>query len=171
VTVAADPLLTQDDGLAGMFLEIVHTDGAIEVHPIASNTATVITIEDSWETTPITTSSWYVSGIPAFWRSWVDSMGRPHDRKTMLHLNATYTLTDVGGQNSATIDVAVHSGDRDMANLRTRTAALNDFNQKMLISRTGLYFTYEFANTRPDEMFTLVAIEPEVKVLGKKRLE
>jgi hypothetical protein len=41
----------------------------------------------------------------------------------------------------------------------------------MLISRTGLYFTYEVANTRPDELFTLVALEPEFRVLGDKRRE
>lgn len=171
VTVAADPLLTQGDGLKGMNLEVVHSNGVIETFLIASNTATVITTEGTFDTTPTSADTWYVSGIPAFWRSWVDSMGKPHNRKTLLHLYATYTLTDIGGNNSATIDVAVHSGDRNMDKVRTRTAALNDYNEKMLISRTGLYFTYEFANTRPDEMFTLVAIEPEARLLGDKRKE
>ncbi len=167
LTTAANPLLSQDDGLANMRFEIVKDDDSIEVRRIASNTATAVTLSTALQEAPSAGETWYVAGIPAFWRSWVDHLGMPHDRKSMLHLYLTYLNT----RSSDVIDVTVLSGDRGLDDVRSRTASLSDYNEKMLISRTGLYFTYEVANTRPDELFTLVALEPEFKVLGRKRQE
>ena len=169
VTTAADPLLTQNDGLKGMFVEMVHSDGTREVQEIFSNTTTAITISGVWDQVPTTSSTWYVGGVQAHWRSWPDSVGYPHDRKTLLHLYASYeSYTPAAGP---VLDVTVRSGDRNMATTRSRTASLDDFNEKMLVSRTGLFFDYEFANTKPDQHFVLRAIEPEFAVLGQKRKE
>lgn len=169
-TVVGNPLFTQDDGLTGMRLEVEHSDGTIEIRTIASNTATTITVVNAFVVTPTSADLWYVAGIPAFWRSWVDHLGHPHDRKTMLHLYLTYGNTDVAAGNPV-IDVTVLSGDRGLTEVRSRTARLDDWNEKILISRTGLYFTYEIANTRPDEMFYLVCLEPEFAIHGIKRSE
>jgi len=172
LTTAANPLFTDGNGLAGMRFEIVYaSDGLVDVVPIASNTATVVTLGTPLSRVPGTSDTWYVAGIPSFWRSWVDHAGDPHTRKTLLNLYMTYMLTDSAASSPATIDVEVLSGDRSLLSARSRTANLNDFNDKLLISRSGLYFTYEFANTRPDEMFTVVAIEPEMRLLEAKRKE
>lgn len=169
-TTAANPLLTQGDGLTGMRLEVVHASGLIETRVIASNTATaIVPTEDFNEIPVLSTSAWFVAGIPAFWRSHVDAVGRPHDRKSMLHLYLTYLLTAIGA--TPVLDVSVYAGDRTMRLRRTRTAALNDWQQKMLVARSGLYFAYEVANTRPDEMFTITAFEPEYALHGTKRDE
>ena len=53
---------------------------------IASNTDTAITLETALPTAPANNDIYYVGGMPAFWRSWVDHMGDPHSKKTVLHL-------------------------------------------------------------------------------------
>lgn len=168
VTTSSNPLLTQNDGLKGMLFEIAYSDGTTATRRILSNTATTVTVDVPLPTIPTTADTWYVAGIPSFWRSWIDHLGEPHRRKSMLSLEMTY---DLRGINSQVLDVAVLSGDMNQGLDRTRTAALTDYNEKMLISRTDLYFSYEIANSRPDEMWTLMAIEPEFQVLDRKRKE
>ncbi len=168
-TTTASPLLTDGDGLEDLRVEVLYADGHTEVRGIASNTTTAVVPDVAFTTAPTTSATWYIAGIPSFWRSWVDSLGEPHARKTLLHLYLSHQREFDSGTHNLTVTVS--SGDYDLAVERPRTSSLTDYQEKMLISRTGLFFTYDIANTLPDEMFTLTALEAEFRILGEKRKE
>ncbi len=166
--VTTGGLWTTGDGMQEMRLEIEYLDGTIDVRQIASNTGVNIVPTSPFSQDP-TGALWYVAGIPAYWRSWVDHEGDPKAHKTLIHLyvgyNREFPVEDRG------IDVSVSwSGDWPMVRKRARFARLDRHRDKQLISGTGRYFTYEFANSRPDEPFLLSYFETEmIKTGGIRR--
>ena len=160
--------LWQDgDDMEGMRLEVVHLDGTIDVREIASNTAANIIPTVNFSQDP-TGATWYAAGIPAYWRSWVDHNGDPKSHKSLIHLwsglNREF-MTD-----TQVIDVSVGvSGDWPTTAGRVKTIALNKHRDQALISLTGRYFTYEYANSRPDEPFMITYIDPEFIPAGVRR--
>jgi len=160
-------LYVNGDDMQGLRLELVHPDGTIDVRTVAANTATTITPDVNFSQTSIG-ATWYVGGIPAYWRSWVDSAGEPSAHKTLRHLwlgyNREFTTADQA------IDVSLStSDDWPAAVRRARTAALNVHRAQVMGSLTGRYFTYEFANSFPDEPFMITYLEPELQVLPGRR--
>jgi hypothetical protein len=155
------------DDMAGMRLEVVHTDGTIDITTVQANTLVNITPAAALSQDP-TGGTWYVGGIPGQWRSWVDHMGTPGGHKDMSHLHLGYNLES--GPPGYNLDVTVSvSGDWPATATRTRTAALTAHREKLLIARTGRFFTYEIANSRPDEPFLLTYIETTEKALKGRR--
>lgn len=160
-------LFTSGDGMTGMRLEVHFADGTVEVTTVASNTGTNIVPTDPFSQDP-TGGIWYVAGIPMIWRSWVDHMGDPTAHKDVTQLYIGYLR--MTGSLEPVIDVTVaHSGDWPAGPTRTRTARLSQHRDKLLIARTGRYFTYEFANTYPDETFLMSFLQTEDSILRGRR--
>jgi hypothetical protein len=164
--VTTGGLYNTGGGLHGAFLEVVYTDGTIETRLVGSNTAVNIVPDAPLSGDP-TGATWYVGGIPAYWRSWIDSVGDPTAHKTVRHLHVGFNREfATGGQ---VIDVNVYSSKEWATDIqRARTGSLNKYRDKMMISLTGRYFMWEFANTRPDEPFMISFFEPEAYPVGKR---
>ncbi len=166
--VTAGGLYVNGDDMEGLRLEVVHTDGTIDVRQVGTNTVVNIVPDVDFSQDP-TGATWYVAGIPAFWKSWVDSMEQPSLHKTIKHLFIGYNQEFESGDQ--VIDVSVASSDGwPITATRVRTAALTAFRSKMLVSLTGRYFVYEFANSRPDEPFMISYIENDMEPLSEARL-
>jgi hypothetical protein len=86
-------LYVTGDGMEDMRLEVVHTDGTIDIRRVAAgNTLTNIVPDAAFSQDP-TGAIWYVGGIPSYWRSWVDSWGDPSSHKSLLQLYLGYNRT------------------------------------------------------------------------------
>lgn len=170
-TVALTPLFITGDALRGMRLEVEHASGLVEVREIASNTATAIVPDIPFDVAPATTARWWVGGIPAVWRSWADHLGKPFNRKRLLHLMVHYQKEFEA--LARTIDVTVLAGDAPNRpeRVRTLTADLADSQEKLLVGLSGLFFAYEVANSRPDEPFVVTGLRLDHEVLGEERKE
>jgi hypothetical protein len=112
--------------------------------------------------------------MPAFWRSWVDHFGDPHAHKSVLHLyvgmqRMSHTPVDTGELNSWRADIAVGRGEFPQAFKLTRSATLDLYRRKMLVSATGVFWVYEISNTRPDESFVVTNIQPDFEIVLEKR--
>jgi len=165
--VTVGGLYVNGDDMAGMRLEVVHADGTIDVRAVATNTNINIVPDVAFSQDP-TGGTWYVGGIPAQWRSWVDHAGEPSSHKDMTHLYYGFNLEDPAGV--ATIDATVSVGQEwPTVATRSRATTLDAYRDKMLVCRTGRFFTYELSNTRPDEQFMVSYIETEMAVLEAKR--
>lgn len=155
------------DDMAGMRLEVVHADGTIDVRQITSNTAVNI-VPDMALTQNPTGATWYVCGVPSFWRSWVDHGGDPSAPKTLMHLLLGYDRKTTAA--GTVIDISVGAGDFPDTISRARTADLSAYRAKLMVSLTARFFTYEVANTRPNERFVLTYIIPELTPVEKRLL-
>jgi hypothetical protein len=165
--VTTGGLYVNGDDMAGLRLEVVHTDGTIDVTTVLSNTAVNIVPNVALSQDP-TGATWYVAGIPAWWRSWIDHAGEPAAHKDLTHLYFGFNLEDPSGND--TIDVQVVVG-HDWPGAATRTVSytLDAHRNKMLVGSTGRFMTYEIANTRPDEQYMVSYIEPTTRVLRGRR--
>jgi hypothetical protein len=152
--------------LDGLRVEIVHTDGSVDVRTITANTATDITPDTNFSADP-TGATWYLAGIPLRWRSWVDHAGDPAAHKSLIHLHVGYNR-EFPGTGHVT-DVTVASADGwPLTATRSKTVDLSRYRAKLLISRTGRFFTYEVANSRPDERFLLTWLKVEMDKLADR---
>lgn len=170
VAVLATPggLFTTDDGMKGMRLELYHPDGTIDVRTIASNTGTNITPSTNFSAAPTAGQRWYVGGYPSLWRSWVDHMGQPTVHKDLVQLYMGQQRFDVS--ETTVLDLTISaSSEWPLTVSRTRTVQLDQYRDKQLVALVGRYFTYEFANSRPDETFVLTFLETEEHALGGRR--
>lgn len=168
VIVTPGGLYVAGDDMEGLRLEVVHLDGTIDVREVAANTATDITPDAVFSQDP-TGATWYVGGIPAYWRSWVDSAGNPSSHKILRHLWLGYNREFVTDAQVINLSVST-SSDWPAVISRARTAALDVHRAQVLCSLTGRYFTYEFANTFPDQPFMISYFEPELEVLPGRRI-
>jgi len=161
-------LYVNGDDMEGLRLEVVHLDGTIDVRTVASNTAVNIVPDVNFSQDP-TGATWYVGGIPAYWRSWVDSAGDPSSHKSLKHIYCGYNREFVGGTEAIDISVS-SSSDWPAVVTRARTALLSVHRAKVAIFLSGRYFTYEFANSFPDQPFMISYIETMMKKQGRRRL-
>jgi hypothetical protein len=166
LVITAGGLYNTGDGLAGALLEIVYTDGTIETRTIASNTATDIVPSIPLGQDP-TDGTWYIGGIPAYWRSWIDSAGDPTEHKSCIHLHVGFNREFTSGDQ--VIDFNVYASNEWATDIQVvRTGRLTKWREKRLVSYTGRYFMWEFANTRPDEPFMISFFEPELIPAAKR---
>jgi hypothetical protein len=166
LVVTVGGLYNAGDGLTGALLEIVYADGTIDTRHVASNTAVNI-VPDLPLTADPTDATWYVGGIPSYWRSWIDHAGDPTEHKSCLHLHVGFNREFTTGNQ--VIDFNVYSSNEwATAIQRVRTGRLTKWREKRLVSWTGRYFMWEFANTRPDEPFMISFFEPELIPAGKR---
>jgi hypothetical protein len=162
-------LYVNGDDMEGLRLEVVHTDGTIDVRTVLSNTAVNIVPDAPLSVAAPEGATWYVGGIPAYWRSWVDSAGDPSSHKSLKHLYCGYNREFVGG--AAAIDISVSSSNDWPAVVSSaRTASLTVHRAKIPIFISGRYFTYEFANSFPDQPFMISYFEPMLRKQGRRRL-
>jgi hypothetical protein len=167
LVVTVGGLYVNGDDMAGLRLEVVHTDGTIDVTTVLSNTGTDIVPTVALSQDP-TGATWYVAGIPAWWRSWIDHSGSPAATKDLTHLYFGFNLEDPSAAD--TIDVEVVAGnDWPITATRTVAYAMDTHRNKMLIGVTGRFMTYELSNTRPDEQYMVSYIEPTVRELRGRR--
>jgi hypothetical protein len=165
--VTAGGLYVNGDDMEGLRLEVVHTDGTIDVTTVASNTATNIVPTDAFSQDP-TGGTWYVAGIPAYWRSWVDHAGQPAAHKDITHFYVGFNLEDPSGV--AVLDLQfVVANDWPVTASRTITTTLDKHRDKVLVARTGRFLTYETANSRPDEKMLITYIDPDIMILDGRR--
>jgi hypothetical protein len=165
-------LFTTGDGMKGMRFEIIYASGARETRKILSNTTSAITLETPLPSVPAAGDIFYVGGIPSFWRSWVDHMGSPHSTKRVLHLFAGLQRVSSEPDDDLLdwrVDIRVAAGKFPQTYRRERTATLNLWDRKIPISATGAFWTYEIANSRPDETFVVTNLEVESLEYPAKR--
>ena len=160
------------DGMKGMRCEIVYADGTRHAREIASNTTTAITLTTALPSAPADGDVFYVGGMPAFWRSWVDIMGDAHAHKSVKHLYVGLVRMAQDPIDAFTdwrCDIEVGVGEFPQTLQVAKTATLDLYRRKILVSRTGINFVYEISNTRPDEGFVVTNVTPEAEMIPVKR--
>jgi hypothetical protein len=168
-------LFTQGDGLKGLRVELLHVStGVVEIRTVLSNTATDIAPTRDFDSAPSADDIWWVGGMPAFWRSWPDHMGDPHAEKSLIQLFFGFLPTgssdDSGSEyREFLLDALVGAGDFPTGFSRTRTAKLSRWRSGFLVNLTKRFFTYEFANSKPDETFLVTNFQREVELVAAKR--
>ncbi len=164
-------LFTTGDGLKGMQVEVRAAAGTTQTREVSSNTATAIVPTVDFSTAPASGDTWFVSGIPAYWRSWVDHFGDPQAHKTLLHIYWGFQRTDTSSQqvHGWILDAFVGGGDFPTSFDRTRTASLTTYRKKLLVSMTKRFFVYEVANSRPDELFAITSLQRDFQGIIDKR--
>lgn len=165
--VTSGGLYIVGDGLIGLRLEVVHADGTIDERVITANTVTDITPDIPFTQEP-DDGTWYVGGIPAYWKSWYDHAGEPANHKTWYHMHIGFNPTITQGDQ--VVDVNLYAGDFPTVLNRARTAALSIYYRKILASLTARFFMWEIANTRPDEPFGVTYFTNEFKPLKARRV-
>lgn len=166
VLVTLGGLPVAGGGIDGLRLEIVHVDGTIDVREVVANTVTDITPDVAFSQDP-TDAVWYLAGIPFMWRSWVDHGGDPAAHKTLYHLHLGYNREFPAAGNVTDVTVA-WADDWPLIASRLETVDLSRYRAKLLISGTGRFFTYEVANSRPDERFLLTWLKTEMQKKGER---
>ena len=175
VQVQRDPLFTTGDGMTGLRLEVIYADGTRHARVIASNTDAAATLETALPAIPAEDDIVYIGGMPAFWRSWVDHFGDPHADKSVHHLfvgmqRMSASAVQTGDLEDWRADIAVGRGEFPQTFKLTRSALLDLYRRKMLVSATGVNWVYEISNTRPDESFVVTNLQVEYEfVLEKAR--
>lgn len=161
--VTAGGLPIAGDGLDGLRIEVVHASGVIDVRLVNANTATDITPDAPWSETPVG-GTWYLAGIPFLWRSWSDHMNEPSAHKDLIHLQLGYNREFPALGRVTDVNVAASDGLPAASSFST-TIDLSVYRAKLMVARTGRFFAYEVANSRPDERFLLTWLRAEWKVL------
>lgn len=139
------------DGLIGMMVEVVHADGTIDVRLVAANDATDITPDVDFTQDP-EGSTWYIGGIPAFWRGVPEHVGDPYSHKDVVNVALkSLRLRPITGQE--VIDMSVQSGDYPVTYRKTEEVDLAIYHDKTIANMSGRFIQVEFANSRPDGMF------------------
>jgi hypothetical protein len=152
--------------LVGGMAEVVFSDGTAEVREIIANSATTISVDHPFSQDPIG-ATWYACGIHAIWRSWVDTVGNPAAHKDLTHLHVGYNTEFP--TSGFVVDVNVSAAyEWPTTSQRSRTADLSLNREKMLIARVGRFWTYEFANTRPDEKMLITWFKADHKELSER---
>lgn len=168
-----ETLPTAGDGLKGLRLELESQPDAngnttVEVYEILSNTANIITITAAaFSRTPIAGDAVRIAGIHAFWRSWVDHLGQPHQHKTLMDFSLGYQDRN---NPDGSITVNIGAGEFPDTFSATETATMDKYRRKMTVSKTAVFFNYEFANSIPDELFLITDFEREVSIVPGRRL-
>jgi hypothetical protein len=185
ITTAADPITATQitvvdavldgsgpgsDGLKGLRLEIESQPDAsgattTEVYTIVSSTATTIDVA-AFTRTPVAGDTVRIAGIPAFWRSWYDNFGSPHQHKTMMDFSLGYQ--DRNNPNGS-ISIGIGAGEFPTTFSRLSSAGMGKYRKKFTVSRTAVFFMYEFANSIPDELFLITDIDREIELVAGRR--
>jgi len=167
--VTAGGLYTTDDDMQQMRLEVVHADGSIDVRTVASNTGANIVPDAALSQDP-TGGTWYVGGIPCYWRSWVDHMGKPAHHKDLNQIYIGYHQ-ESNAADPPVLDVTISAAHEWPTTATvTRTAELDQYREKLLVAAVGRFFTYEIANSRPDETILVTYIETDEDLLDRRKL-
>jgi hypothetical protein len=166
--IQTDAALFDDgDGLYAMRLEVVHADGTIDVREVGANTVNSITPTEPFSQQP-DGGTFYVSGVPAQWVSWVDHDGNPHAHKDLTHLWLSFNRQST--DPDAVTDVTVAAANDFPGTFDVRATVNADRNtQKVLVASVGRFWQYEFSNSRPDERFCLTSLDREFKELARRQ--
>lgn len=164
--VTGGGLYVAGDGLEGLRLEVVHTNGTIDVRTVAANTAVNITPDVPFTQEP-DGATWYVGGIPAYWRSWYDHAGDPSIHKTWFHHVIGFSPTEAVDNN--VVDVTLYKGDFPRVMEQARTALLTAYRRKVMPSLTARFFAWEIANSRPDETFAITYFKNEYQPSSERQ--
>jgi len=164
-----DTLFTTGDGLTGLRLEIEsqpdsNGDTTTEVYTIVSNTAN--TIDAAFTRTPVAGDAVRIAGIPAFWRSWFDHFGQPHQHKTMMDFSLGYQDRN---NPDGTIDIGIGAGEFPTTFSRLSSAGMGKYRKKFTVSKTAVFFMYEFSNSFPDELFLITDFDREIEIVPGRR--
>lgn len=171
VIVTSGGLLVTGDGLRGFRFQVTQANGEVEVRNIVSNTLTNITLSPALLQAPSVGQPWTIGGVPSFWRSVALSFGEPNMRKKIRHVYVGHQRTS--GTVDADLSVLVSVSDKLVPSRyrRVRASLLNDFQEKLMVYLSGLFWTFEFSNTHPDQKFLLNHFEVEVDPVRQKRRE
>lgn len=148
-------LYVNGDDMAGMRLEVVHTDGTIDVRTVGANTNNTITPDHALSQDP-TGGTWYVAGIPGFWRGVPEHFGDSFVDKDIIEygvkMQAQRPYAGV-----AYVDASLSVGDYPTTYRKTESMDLSVYHDKTIGGAVGRFAQLEIANTRPDEMFVLTS--------------
>jgi hypothetical protein len=168
IDFTADGLYDTGDGLTGMRLEVVYSDGTIDIRTVASNTGVAIVPDVALSQAPDSGSDrFYVAGVPAYWLSWVDHVGDPQAHKDLTHLYVSFNRQTT--DPNTVIDMTVAAAEDFPGTFDQRLEVNVDRNtQKLLVGIVGRFFQYEMACSRPDQRFCLTSIERAPKLLERR---
>ena len=86
---------TTGDGQTDVYVQLYDTDGVFqEQQKVASNNATIITVDTNWTSTPVAGWTYTVGGIICFWKSKVFDFGL-QSSKTIIDALINFTKTAV----------------------------------------------------------------------------
>jgi len=165
--IATDAALFNDgDGLWPLRLEVVHTDGTIDITRVDTNGLNTIVPLDAFSQEP-DGARFYVGGVPAYWLGWVDHDGDPHAHKDLTHIFFTFNKQTTDPDTVIDITVATANDFPGTFTVR-RTINANRNTHKKLIARTGRFWQYEMSCSRPDERFCLSSIKREFVITSER---
>jgi hypothetical protein len=98
----------------------------------------------------------------------VDHAGQPANHKSLIQLYLGFNLEDPTGNDVIDVEVVL-GNDWPVSAYQSITTTLDKHRDKMLVGRTGRFMTYEIANSRPDEQYLVTYIDPNIKVMGRRR--
>lgn len=67
------------------------------------------------------------------------------------------------------ITISIGAGEFPTDFDRQSTAVMNKYRKKFTVSRTAVFFMYEFSNSVPDELFLITDFEREVAAVPARR--
>jgi hypothetical protein len=149
-------LYTDGDAMAGMRLEIEYADGSYDVRTVASNTLTTITPSHALSQSPVG-ATWYVAGVPAFWRQIPEHYGLPFNEKSGVEMGIKMLAQGAKGIVGR-VDVSTLVGEFPEGYDTTEQMKTDVHHDKYVNSASGKHVMLEIANTRPDESFVLTGI-------------
>lgn len=166
-----DTLFTAGDGLTGLRLEIESQPNSAgetttEVYTIDSNTAGTIVVTSAFTRDPVAGDDVRIAGIPSFWRSWFDHFGQPHTHKTMMDFSLGYQDRNNPG---GSITVNIGAGEFPETFSRVASATMGKYRKKFTVSKTAVFFMYEFSNSIPDELFLITDFDREIQLVAARR--
>ncbi len=154
------------DGLWPLRLEVVHTDGTIDITRVFANALNNIQPLDDFSQEP-DGGTFYVGGIPAYWLGWVDHDGEPHAHKDLTHIFFSFNKQTT--DPDTVIDITVATANDFPGTFKVkRTINANRNTHKKLIGKVGRFWQYEMACSRPDQRFCLTSIDREFLLLEKR---
>jgi hypothetical protein len=168
IRYAGGGLYDTGDGMAGMRLEVVHTDGTIDLRTVLNNDPNDIVPNEAFSADP-DGATFYVAGVPAYWLSWVDHVGDPQAHKDLTHLYVSFNKKTT--DPNTVVDMTIAAGEDFPGAPDDRREVNVDRNTyKLLVALVGRFFQYEMACSRPDQRFCLTSIEREPKIISARRI-
>jgi len=186
---ASASFLTTGDGLSGLMIRICEGTGAGQERVIESNTGTVITVTESWQVLPDTTSEYAIGGIDAYWRSKDYSFGNEDLAKifTKIQLRVreegnfslnVYHIVDFNDLVNATLNEVTLLEDGFAWGLgvwgsvvwggRTTIRRKVFFRSTNTQSTIGTHLALRFSNCHANEKFRISGFDVELKAIGKR---
>jgi len=68
-----------------------------------------------------------------------------------------------------TIDIGIGAGEFPTTFSRLSSAGMGKYRKKFTVSKTAVFFMYEFSNSFPDELFLITDFDREIEIVPGRR--